>query len=59
MARLPRLFITGVAQHIVQRGNNRRVCFASDQDFAAYEYWLNEIDTVNDATPRAIVRAIF
>ena len=42
MARLPRLFINGVAQHIVQRGNNRQVCFASDQDFAAYAYWLHE-----------------
>lgn len=40
MARLPRFFPSGIAQHIIQRGNNRQVCFASDEDFAAYAYWL-------------------
>ncbi len=27
MARMPRLFVEGCAQHIVQRGNNRSVFF--------------------------------
>lgn len=26
--------------HIVQRGKNRQVCFASDEDMAAYSHWL-------------------
>jgi putative transposase len=40
MARLPRFCPSGIAQHIIQRGNNRQVCFASDEDFAAYAHWL-------------------
>ena len=48
MARLPRFCPSGVAQHIIQRGNNRQVCFASNEDLAAYAYWLklysNEFD---------------
>ena len=42
MARLPCLCLPGIPQHIIQRGNNRQVCFASDEDFAAYAYWLEE-----------------
>jgi len=42
MARLPRLCLSGIPQHIIQRGNNRQICFASNEDFAAYAYWLNE-----------------
>lgn len=29
MARLPRLCLPHIAQHIIQRGNNRQVCFRS------------------------------
>ena len=42
MARLPRICLPGVPQHIVQRGTNRQLCFASEEDFAAYAYWLDE-----------------
>lgn len=42
MARLPRICLPGIPQHVIQRGNNRQVCFASDEDFAAYAYWLHE-----------------
>lgn len=42
MARLPRFCLPGIPQHIIQRGNNRQVCFAADEDFSAYAYWLNE-----------------
>jgi len=42
MARLPRLCLPGIPQHIIQRGNNRQTCFDSDEDFAAYAYWLAE-----------------
>ena len=42
MARLPRLNLAGIPQHIVQRGNNRQVCFFSEQDYTAYLYTLKE-----------------
>lgn len=42
MARQPRLCLPGIPQHIIQRGNNRQVCFASESDFAAYASWLHE-----------------
>jgi putative transposase len=28
--------------HVIQRGNNRQACFASDADFKAYAHWLLE-----------------
>ena len=42
MARKPRICPAGYTQHIVQRGNNRSVCFASDDDYIAYAHWLQE-----------------
>ena len=33
MARLPRFFVPDVAQHIIQRGNNREFIFADRKDF--------------------------
>ena len=42
MARLPRFCPSGLPQHIIQRGNNRSICFADNQDFAAYAHWLYE-----------------
>jgi len=42
MARLPRVSPPGMPQHIIQRGNNRQVCFADSADFAAYADWLYE-----------------
>ncbi len=42
MARLPRLFLPGVPQHVIQRGNNRQVCFNSERDLSAYAQWLRE-----------------
>lgn len=36
MARSPRLDIPGIAQHVIQRGNNRQACFATDEDYTAY-----------------------
>jgi len=42
MARLQRLHPPGFAQHIIQRGNNRQVCFASDDDYSGYLKWLEE-----------------
>lgn len=36
MARLPRYFVPGVPLHLIQRGNNRQVIFADDEDFAYF-----------------------
>ena len=33
MARLPRLSLPNIPQHVIQRGNNRHACFFSDQDY--------------------------
>jgi putative transposase len=42
MARRRRIGPKGVTQHVVQRGNNRKVCFKSEQDFIVYASWLND-----------------
>jgi len=42
MARLPRLSMAGVPQHVVQRGNNKQACFFSDDDYAVYLDKLKE-----------------
>ncbi|WP_237061606.1 transposase [Microbulbifer zhoushanensis] len=39
MARLPRLGSAGIPQHVIQRGNNRQVCFCSEQEVIAYAGW--------------------
>jgi putative transposase len=42
MARLPRVLPVDIAVHVIQRGNNRQVCFVSDEDHGAYVEWLEE-----------------
>lgn len=42
MVRPPRLNPIGMAQHVIQRGNNRQACFIQDQDYALYATWLTE-----------------
>lgn len=42
MARLERICPPGIPQHLIQRGNNRQICFAAEADFAAYAHWLRE-----------------
>jgi len=42
MPRLKRVAPVGVPQHVIQRGNNRQVCFGSEQDMVAYIGWLKE-----------------
>lgn len=42
MARLARVELPNIPQHIIQRGNNRQACFASEQDFTAYLHWLKD-----------------
>lgn len=42
MARLPRLNLPDIPQHVIQRGNNRSVCFFSDDDYAVFLDKLRE-----------------
>jgi putative transposase len=42
MARLPRIAPVDVPVHVTQRGNNRQVCFADEEDYRAYLQWLSE-----------------
>ncbi|VAW33649.1 Transposase and inactivated derivatives [hydrothermal vent metagenome] len=42
MARLPRLNLADIPQHVIQRGNNRGACFFSDKDYAVYLDKLRE-----------------
>jgi len=42
MARLPRLNLPGLPPHIIQRGNNKHICFFSEQDYIIYLSKLNE-----------------
>ncbi|QEP42074.1 transposase [Ectothiorhodospiraceae bacterium BW-2] len=42
MPRKPRVNLAGVAAHIIQRGNNRQVIFACDDDMRVYLTWLKD-----------------
>ena len=42
MARLPRISPIGLPVHLIQRGNNRQICFAAQDDYVAYLCWLRE-----------------
>jgi putative transposase len=42
MPRRSRLILPGVPLHLIQRGNNRQVCFFSDKDYQIYLGWLAE-----------------
>lgn len=42
MARLPRYFVEGQPQHLIQRGNNREPIFAGDDDYSFYLECLQE-----------------
>ena len=42
MPRRPRLILPGVPLHLIQRGNNRQLCFFADEDYQAYLGWLKE-----------------
>ena len=42
MPRRPHLALPNVPLQLIQRGNNRRVCFVADGDFAIYLDLLHE-----------------
>ena len=55
MARLARLNLAGIPQHIIQRGNNRQVCFIEDQDYKVYLVKLLEYCKKYDVAVHAFV----
>lgn len=55
MPRLPRIDVAGVAQHIVQRGNNRLPCFFSEGDYIRYLDELRELALKFDCSLHAYV----
>lgn len=55
MARLPRLNLPNVAQHITQRGHNREACFANDEDCATYMHHLREAAEKHEVAIHAFV----
>lgn len=55
MARLPRFDMPGVAQHIVQRGNDRLPCFAAERDYIRYLQDLRDAAQENDCAIHAYV----
>lgn len=55
MARVPRIDLPGIAQHIVQRGNDRQACFADDADFLHYRQELGEAACKHECTLHAYV----
>lgn len=55
MARLPRIYMQGCAQHVVQRGNNRSVCFYTDADYAFYLQKLQEAARTHQVAIHAFV----
>lgn len=42
MARPRRIGPKDIPQHVIQRGNNRKVCFSSERDYVAYVGWLKQ-----------------
>ena len=42
MPRKRRVCPPGLPVHVIQRGNNRQICFADDSDLKAYAHWLRE-----------------
>jgi len=52
---LPRLYLPGCAQHVIQRGNNREVCFYDEADYNAYLSFLKEAATKYQVAIHAFV----
>lgn len=55
MARKRRLAPAGFAQHVIQRGNNRSICFACESDYIAYIHWLKKFSLQFDVSIHAWV----
>lgn len=45
MPRRARLSLPGIPWHLIQRGNNRAVCFFAEDDYRLYLHHLQELAT--------------
>ena len=45
MPRKPRFFVAGIANHVIQRGNNKEAVFFEEEDYRKYLTILNEAST--------------
>ena len=55
MARQPRIDVAGMAQHLIQRGVDRTVCFAADEDRRFYLSALQKVANEHDCQIHAYV----
>ena len=55
MARLPRYVLPGHPQHVIQRGNNRSIIFASTEDYYVYRNCLYDACVKHDVQIHAYV----
>ena len=55
MARLPRLNLPNIPQHVIQRGNNRQACFFTEQDYTVYLDKLKEYSKKNKVAVHSFV----
>src|SRR5687768_4695644 len=55
MARRPRLRMSGVPQHVIQRGNNRQATFFAEEDYRFYLACLQEAARKHDCAIHAYV----
>ena len=58
MARLPRYFVKGQPQHIIQRGNNRELIFVDNDDYRFYLECLERAIKINKLSVHAYVLMI-
>lgn len=55
MARQPRFFVPGEAQHVIQRGNNRGPIFAAEEDYRFFLNCLSEASRLHGVLIHAYV----
>jgi putative transposase len=55
LPRLARLSLPGLPRHIIQRGNNRSVCFFAEEDYRFYLHYLRELGSRFDCAVHAYV----
>ncbi len=55
IARQPRLDVPGIAQHVIQRGNDRRPCFFREPDYFRYLEALRELSAREHSAVHAYV----
>jgi len=55
MPRRARITLANVPHHIIQRGNNRGVCFFTDDDYFQFLEWLEKYSLESDSSVHAYV----